>query len=731
VNQFTLIDRQLPCPKPRLTKLGIVAALSDNESVPNEPANPPGVAGSVADRIPDESMPSPVPLQVAPRELVDSIEAFCQASSLNERTAALIRLVGWIRKPGTSVADLSGLDGFIEYLEANTDQRTRFQAAFAELLSQLNCVSLFAEAGIPSDHSFLSEIGYRVSARLLPSAREQTDAAKLLVTLYPNEKNVRRFLASPPELFQRLVAVLTRPGDPQFASHEHQDLLEALRLLASRISTLGLEPEVRARASSPGVSDSPFYQIVARTEELIVATESTATPTVLAPWQGVVHRCRTEMVRVHQDMETAGVSVELIFDLRKIGACVARMEAIVDVLTAETHDAGVSAVHGLVGHLMEGRLSDLSLSALLRDNLNLIARKMVERTGHSGEHYIAHNRPEYWQMWRAALGGGLLTVITAGLKMRILDAHLPPFIEGFASGTNYAISFVILQMLGLVLATKQPAATAATFAGIIRENRGLERENKLTDFVSRITSTQLAAALGNVFAVSLGALAFERLWRLLFSTPFLSTESATHVYETLHPLASGTAFYAAITGVILWMAALIGGWCENFAVFYRLTDAVAQHPMGIGLGEPRMNQLAAILKRNLGGWSTSIALGYLLGFTPVFGHFFGLPLDVRHVTLSTGTLSLAVAHFGAASVSRNWFYQAVAGIGVIFILNLFVSFSIAAYVGLRAYNVRPKEQLEILRFLVVNGLKSPLRFMWPNYMRNSSAVEVHSSDQES
>ena len=46
-------------------------------------------------------------------------------------------------------------------------------------------------------------------------------------------------------------------------------------------------------------------------------------------------------------------------------------------------------------------------------------------------------------------------------------------------------------------------------------------------------------------------------------------------------MASGTAFYAVITGVILWMAALAGGWFENFAVYYRLTDAVAQHPAGL------------------------------------------------------------------------------------------------------------------------------------------------------
>jgi site-specific recombinase len=68
-------------------------------------------------------------------------------------------------------------------------------------------------------------------------------------------------------------------------------------------------------------------------------------------------------------------------------------------------------------------------------------------------------------------------------------------------------------------------------------------------------------------------------------------------------------------------------------------------------------------------------------------------------------------------MGRTWFYQAAAGIAVIFVLNLFVSFSIAAYVGLRAYDVSGREQWEILRYLISDGLKSPLRFIWPSYMR--------------
>ena len=314
MDQFVVIDRQTgTTQQPRRTELGIAAALSDNESVPDEPANPTGVAGGVADRVPAESTPSSIPLQVAPRELVDAVEAFSQATSLNERTAALISLVGWIRKSGTSVADLSGLQGAVEYLETNTEQRTRFQTAFAELLAQLNCVSLFAEAGIPSDHSFLSEIGYRISARVFPPPANRRTRPKSLATTYPNEENARRFLASPTELFQRLVAVLTPPDDPLFASHEYQDLLEALRLLSSRVSSLGLG------------AGSTCAHFVARSVRLAVLSDlappkrsrhAARTPTASRHDNGW-SRCRPEMAQVHHHMESAGVSVELIFDLKR------------------------------------------------------------------------------------------------------------------------------------------------------------------------------------------------------------------------------------------------------------------------------------------------------------------------------------------------------------------------------------------------------------------------------
>ena len=148
-------------------------------------------------------------------------------------------------------------------------------------------------------------------------------------------------------------------------------------------------------------------------------------------------------------------------------------------------------------------------------------------------------------MWRAAAGGGLLTVFTAAIKMWLIEAHFPLAVEGFLIGTDYAVSFVLLQLFGFALATKQPSMTAATLAGIIRENRGVKRLSQISEFAADISRTQLAAAFSNVIVVCLGAWAFEKLWQRMFQGHVLAAESAHHVTTTLHPFTSGTAIFAA------------------------------------------------------------------------------------------------------------------------------------------------------------------------------------------
>lgn len=659
-----------------------------------------------------------------PPQLLHLLQRFRDAATLPLRRSAFIAIIRWTRQGQGASGELTRLVQLLDILESDTELRAGVQQSLGKLLVEIDSLALFAEVGLPSVHPFTTEIVRRLVGRVLPSARHDSNASKLLMDLYSSERDVHRFAAQPAELFERTVAVLTPPDDPDFWERQLHDLHEAMRLLAARISGLGLAPEMRDRSESHGIARSPFYELTRKTEDLIAGTDTPEATACLDAWKQDVARCRQEMEEVYGHMDSEGISVELVFDLKTIQACLQRMEAIATVLTSADAQTRIVAVHTLLSRLEEGNLDDKRISSLLRENLNLLARKVVDRTGDTGEHYIATSPAEYRWMWRAAIGGGLFTVFTAAIKMRIVEAHLPLFFEGVAAGTNYAVSFALLQVFGLVLATKQPATTAATFARIIRDNRGQERSSKLTEFVSRITSTQLAAALGNVLAVSAGAVVFEWLYKLLFAHSYLQRESATHVYETLHPFSSGTAFYAIVTGVILWLAALAGSWLENAAVYYDLSEAIAQHPLGLRLSERATKKFAKIVRHNMGGWSTSIVLGYLLGFTPVAGAFFGIPLDVRHVTLSSGTLALAAARFGTASLGDRWFLYAVEGIAVIFVLNLTVSFMIALYVALRAYDIGLREQLRMLRSVVMEGLLSPLRFIVPQFPVANEELET-------
>ncbi|WP_158752382.1 hypothetical protein [Acidobacterium sp. S8] len=643
--------------------------------------------------------------------LRERTQAFCDASTRGMRTRRAVALFAYIWNRPTDRGFITSLLRWIRLLEYDQPLRTAFNDSWLALLSGLDSVPLFADAGLPSSTALLHEAFRRLFQRLLPTAREESDTARLFTAIFSSSRSVERFVHLDASVFARVARILWPEGGLDAVPHMSDDIHQALSLLATRVAGRGVTAAVRQRGSSRNVENSPFYRLVFATDEFLRSL-GTNDNLALDRWQRALHACRAEMIQVGLHMEEAGVSTALVFDLTSMDASLDRMQLLGSTIAASSRQA-VQPARQLLNTLVAGRLEDTRLGPLIRQNLNLLARKTVERTGHSGEHYIANTRREYWLMWLAALGGGLLTVFTAAFKLRIIGNSFPLFVEGFLIGTDYAISFLLLQVFSLALATKQPSATGAALAGIVRENRGVSRWSKIADFAARISRTQLAAALGNVIAVCLGAIAFEQLWHKMFMHSYLPQQTAVHVYETLHPFTSGTSIDAAITGVILWLAAVIGGWCENFAVYNRLPEAIAQHPLGLKIGVRRMQRLAHWFENNIAAWSTSIVLGYMMGFFPEVARFFGLPLDIRHVTLNTGMLALAAARYGVSSFGHHWFYYAVAGIGMTFILNLSVSFGIASITALRAYNVRHEERVKILKYLIGQVLHSPLRFILP------------------
>ncbi len=664
------------------------------------------------------------------QSLASLLENFLAAPDLAARLDGFVELKAWSTSGHRWRPDrrLDRLEALLSLVESQAEIRSGFQQTVGQILVEMHSVESFAEAGLHPREGLWSDAARRLTQRILPSARDDSDLSRLVFRLYPTAKSIDRLIEQTDTNFERIARLLSPVENTSAWIRQRDDLRQAFLLLGVHVAGLGLSPGLRARSHAFHIEDSPFFLLHQSSVELV---RQNGASLALDSWRIHVQGVRRELQCIHVRMEDAGVSTALIFDIRTIEHALIRMEWITEVLfVAEPHEH-IRAVKRLVDDVMNSTRDDLSLIALFRDNTALLARKVVERTGKTGEHYIANTRKEYRSIWWASLGGGLLTVLTAAVKMRIVEAPLPPFLEGMVAGTNYAASFILLQHLHLALATKQPSVTAATFAGIVRTTHGQERLDKLTDLISRICRSQLASAAGNLIAVCLGCVAFAKLWALVVSRPYLEIHSAEHVYQTLDPLGSGTAIYATITGVILWVSALAGGWFENFSTFNRIPAAIAQHPLGRRIGQDRMKRLAEFVDRNISGWITCIVLGYLLGFTPAVGGFFGIPLDVRHVTLSTGTLALAAASFGQDWLHSGWFVRTLYGIAITFVLNLGVSFSIAASVAMQAYEVPRADRLQAIGYTLKSFFKSPRRFLFPP--RNDPAPDTastHGSDAE-
>jgi site-specific recombinase len=246
-----------------------------------------------------------------------------------------------------------------------------------------------------------------------------------------------------------------------------------------------------------------------------------------------------------------------------------------------------------------------------------------------------------------------------------------------------------------------------------RDFGGQSRREELVSYFARICRTQLAAALGNVIFVSLGAAVFNFLWGILTGTSYLNEELAEYVMGSLSPVSSGTVFYAALTGVILWLGSLAGGWLDNWFFYNRLGQAIADHHLGAMVGEGRLKRWAERISKNVSGWGVSICLGMMMGMTPELGRIMGLPLDVRHVTLNSGMMALAVSSLGHHQFHWNWFLLAFGGITITFVLNLSVSFYLALRLAMRAYDVSISDRMQLYKTLLHHMLRAPWKFLCP------------------
>lgn len=669
-------------------------------------ATAPDVASAAAARAAVAAMLGELAGSRDGRQLLDIFAALDRAASLDERVDALHDLVSWLRRrrripqwhgDRDIPEDFRRFALILAIFERVPYAHAALRRTANELLADTSSTNLIGSAGLPSGRGFLSEATDRLIAQILPLPRDDHDLGSICLRLFRRTSEVKRIGSMPLGLFARLIDLVAPMDRPDLVAGLHADFADGLRLLGARVRAHGLYDKVRERCAPCRVSESPFFLLSASTDALATQwLQGAECGRQAQDCLELIHRCREQVDEVSRRIQSSGVSVDIVYGIEVIERCLTRISQMIGLIEARDPDVFVMRLHDFFSRLITAAHHDRTVRRLLQDTTGLLGRKVVERNGRSGEHYVARSAAEYRHIWMAAAGGGIVAGVMGAMKFPVIEAAHAPFVEGLLLSAIYIGGFLFMQAFGLILATKQPAMFGATIADIVRTHNDAEGVEALAILASRILRSQLAATISNLILVSLTAFAIGGLWSSLYGRPYLDAAEALHTYEILDPLHSGTILYAALTGVLLWMASMAGGLLDNWSVYHRIPQGIADHPLGRLIGWPRLARIAGIWSRKVADVGTNVTLGVLLGMTPILGQFFGVPLDVRHVTLSTGKFMLGAASLGDAWYQQGLIWRAGAGVAVMFVLNLSVGFLLSLYVALRAYGLPRRRMLTVL-----------------------------------
>lgn len=693
--------------------------------------------------------------RAAPVGIDSLLENAPHQGSAAERHLWLIAVLRWVRQ-GEPV---SGMQYVVRHVSDHPRTRRRVVTLLATCLRDVHFTSLLADHGFAPRAAFMSEFGERLRRRVLPASPDTRELSTLFYLLFDADRD-------PAWIAQLDDATLERLGDLfsqawRYAEDSplgwRQPFMEALSILASQVRAAGVSPELRlrmtdgpsrevtqtfgqlARAAEDlhdlledvAVAEAPARAAAAADDAIPPTGDFSGVPPVPVPdekrraavlqqaqyLRGLLDHCIELAMGVHDHLETYGVSVDVVFHIDQLRARGRRIEQVLDCLLAPNPHG---EVRGLVRTLIQESAERRSLRALFTRHYSLLARLVAERNAETGEHYITRTRAAYFDMLRRAAGGGVVLAATTFLKFFLLALVGSAFWGGFAAGMNYAISFVVIYLLHWTVATKQPAMTAPAMAAKLGEAHTDEGAAAFVDEAANLIRSQMAGIIGNLMLVFPTVVAIQALAWWLMDHPLISVEKAQHTLESL-TLLGPTVFFAAFTGILLFTSSIFAGWFENWFVWHRLDSAMQWHPrMRALLGPARAARWAGWWRHNISGIAANVSLGLMLGLVPSIASFFGLPLEVRHVTLSTGQIAAALGTLGLPALNAPLFWWSMAAIPLTGLFNVGVSFALALRVALRSRGVRVKDRSRLWRAMGWRFLRHPFSFVLPPSKRKEA-----------
>ena len=626
----------------------------------------------------------------------------------------------------------------------------KFRRHFVGFFTRRRMTTFFADSGILPATGFFSEWSRMLVHRILPAVPDERDVKDCLHVFLNHPDDWKWLKSIPPETVMRFWQ-LQAPADEMESRDWHdliRELLDAIRLLAHRISGLGMDSAL-LNASTHLENFAPsFLELPSEAQHYYQSINAHFADPAVAPDEGkhllvLVAQCLDGLQRARRYFLNAGTSLHMTYlltrcqqSLERLAELVTMMNtflqapAVVEALLEEGLDeaGGITPAMRLASE--EARAlrawSTFVHKAMIAENRRnnfadywqrlseLLALRVTENAAQSGEHYLCMNRREYGVMWLSAMGAGVFIGVMALLKIFAGELHAPLFVTAVMYSLIYGLGFTLIYLLGFTVATKQPAMTAQTLVGQL-SNINSERPDDLTpvvDLIAAVFRSQLAAIAGNILiAFPVAILLGLGLGQWLGASP-VSADKAAHLLHDLDIL--GWAIpHAALAGVFLYLAGLISGYFDNRSAHNQVGLRVARLSwLNRLVGIERSERIGTYIGKHLGGMMGNFLFGCMLGSAGVFGVILGLPVDIRHIAFSSANLGYVMI---GSDVMPHWQTFAWAGLGVLCIglTNLLVSFTLALRTAFRARRLQFSGSSLLMRAVWQRFRESPGSFFIP------------------
>lgn len=646
----------------------------------------------------------------------------------------LIELIRLIRPLKNKALETVDLQEIISFLKENDSCRKRFSLYLKEILKGRKFNKILSDAAILQDVDFIFEVKKRIFAKILPYQPQKDTLEYILNQVFYLANDGVWLKKIQLEQLGELYDLLEFESiyDNTNTNSILSELLIAMHLITQRISGRAMETDVIKMVPEFDDCESPFSafekelflieDVIRNSENHYIAPDDLSYAQLL-----VLHKhCQGFVEKAFHNSSKYGISLRVNQNLLKIKQQLERLKFLMSLLIVDSEKDKKKNGIVLALQLIKFNCYKNNVRKFIAESIQLISYEVTQHTAKTGEKYITETRKEYFKMFRDALGGGFIVGILCVIKILLSKVDTGIFGHAFLYSMNYAFGFIAIYILGFTLATKQPAMTASALIkaleeGVLKQGKNAEKYKAFAILFARVFRSQFIAFVGNVimaFPVSLLG-----IWLIDYSFDYnIAATKWKTLLTDISPAHSLAIFHAAIAGVFLFLSGIISGSIANRdkhnQVYYRITE----HPLlKKSFGKVRTMKLSKLYEKRWAGIISNFWFGVFMGSTASIGLFFGLNLDVRHITFASGNLALGL--YGANyEVSNSMLFWGIFGIGIIGLVNFMVSFSLSLGLAFRSRAISLFE----LRFVTVsiwNHFKSrPISFFFPTEEKRKSVV---------